>query len=309
MTGKKISIIGAGKVGRTVAQMAAYKELGSIVLLDRRPGMAQGIALDLAEGSPLEGYDAEIKGTGDYKDTKGSDVVVVAAGNARKPGMSRDDLLLQNAEIVKSVSKNAAAHSPDSVIIVVTNPLDAMVHLAYKASSFPRNRVIGMAGVLDSSRFRSFTAMELGISIEDVSALVLGVHGDFMVPLTSHATAGGIPITELLPKSRIDNIVERTRNAGGEIVKLEEEGSAYYAPAYSVIQMVESIVKNKKRILPCAAYLNGEYGIKGVFLGVPVKLGAGGIEKIIELSLPEKEKAALLKSADSVRALVKKLNL
>jgi malate dehydrogenase len=307
MKDKKISIIGSGKVGSTTAHILAYKEMGDIVLFNRTSGMAKGIALDLKEGSPLEDYDVEITGTGDYKDTKNSDIVVITAGMARKPGMSRDDLLMKNASIVKDVTKNVVKYSPKSIIIVVTNPLDAMVQVAYKTSKFPRNRVIGMAGVLDSSRFRSFISMELNISIEDTTALVLGSHGDLMVPLVSHATAGGIPISNLISKKRIDDIVERTRNAGAEIVKLEEEGSAYYAPAYSVVQMVESIAKDKKRILPCSVYLKGEYGIKDVFVGIPAKLGSGGVEDIIEIKLSPSEKKALMKSADAVRELMKKV--
>jgi len=307
MNRKKISIIGAGKVGSTVAQMLAYKELGDIVLVNRTIGIAKGVALDIAEGAPLANYDVRIKGTGDYNATKNSDVVVITAGLARAPGMSRDDLLFKNAGIVKDVAKNVSKHSPKSIIIVVTNPLDAMVYLTYKVARFPRNRVMGMAGVLDSSRFRSFIALELNMAVEDISALVLGGHGDFMLPLISYATAGGIPITELLPKRRIAKIVERTRNAGSEIVKLEKEGSAYYAPAYSAAEMVEAIIKDKKRILPCAAYLNGEYGIKGIFMGVPVKLGAKGIEKIIEVKLTRHEREALHKSAYEVKKLIEKL--
>lgn len=309
MDRKKISIIGAGKVGSTVAQMVAYKELGDIVLLNRTVGIAKGLALDLEEGAPLIGYDTKIRGTGDYKATKNSDVIVITAGLARAAGMSRGDLLFKNAEIVKDIAKNVARYSPKSIIIVVTNPLDAMVYLAYKITRFSRNRVLGMAGVLDSSRFRTFIAMELGVAVEDVNALVLGGHGDFMLPLINYATVGGIPVTELIPKNKLNRIVRRTRNAGSEIVKLEKEGSAYYAPAYSVTQMVEAVIKDKKRILPCAAYLNGEYSIKGIFMGVPVKLGTGGVEKIIEVRLTKQERKALHKSANEVKKLVEKLRL
>lgn len=306
---KKITIIGAGKVGSTIAQMAAYKELGDIVLVNRTVGLARGISLDMEEGAPLEGYDVKITGTGDYKDTKGSDVVVITAGLARKPGMSRDDLLAQNAAIIRDIAEKVAKNSPKAIVIVITNPLDAMVYLTYRVTRFPKNRVLGMAGVLDSSRFRSFIAMELGVAVEDVNALVLGGHGDFMLPLINYATVGGIPVTELIQKSKLRKIVERTRDAGGEIVRLEGEGSAYYAPAYSAVQMIESIIKDKKRILPCAAYMNGEYGIEGIFMGVPVKLGAAGVEEILEVRLTKHEAAALKKSAKEVKKLVSKLNM
>lgn len=304
MRRNKISIIGAGNVGATAAHWAASKELGDIVLLDVMEGVSRGKALDLMEAAPVEGFDCNILGTDSYKDTENSDIVIITAGLARKPGMSRDDLLLKNAEIIRGISEQVAKYSPDSHIIMVSNPLDAMAHVAMKATGFPKNRVIGMAGVLDAARFRAFVAMELNVSVEDVHAIVLGGHGDTMVPLASFCNVSGIPITTLIPKDRIDAIVARTRNAGAEIVNLLKTGSAYYSPAASAVQMAEAIIKDKKRVIPCAAYLEGEYGIKGLFVGVPVKLGIGGIERIIELELTSHEMDELRKSATAVRGLM-----
>lgn len=304
MRRNKISIIGAGNVGATAAHWAASKELGDIVLLDVMEGVSRGKALDLMEAAPVEGFDCNILGTDSYKDTENSDIVIITAGLARKPGMSRDDLLLKNAEIIRGISEQVAKYSPDSHIIMVSNPLDAMAHVAMKATGFPKNRVIGMAGVLDAARFRAFVAMELNVSVEDVHAIVLGGHGDTMVPLARFCNVSGIPITTLIPKDRIDAIVARTRNAGAEIVNLLKTGSAYYSPAASAVQMAEAIIKDKKRVIPCAAYLEGEYGIKGLFVGVPVKLGIGGIERIIELELTSHEMDELRKSATAVRGLM-----
>lgn len=309
MRRNKITIIGAGNVGATAAHWAASQELGDIVLLDVAEGVPQGKALDLLEAAPVEGFDCNIIGTNSYKDTANSDVVIITAGLARKPGMSRDDLLIKNAEIVRGVSEQIAKYSPDAHIIMVSNPLDAMAHVAMKATGFPRNRVIGMAGVLDSARFRTFVAMELNVSVEDIQALVLGGHGDTMVSLPRFCTVAGIPVTNLLSKDRIDAIIERTRKAGAEIVNLLKTGSAYYSPAASAVQMVEAILKDKKRVMPCAAYLEGEYGIKGLFVGVPVKLGAGGIEKIIELELTPHEMGELKKSAKAVKNLMEALKM
>ena len=300
----KISIIGAGNVGATTAHWLAAKEICDIVLLDIIEGMPQGKALDLQETSPIEGFDVGIKGTNSYEDTKNSDIIVITSGMPRKPGMSRDDLIATNTKIVKEAAQNAAKHSPNSIIIVVTNPLDAMVHVAAKISNFPKHRVMGMAGVLDSTRFRTFIAKELDVSVEDVQAIVLGGHGDTMVPLPRYSTVNGIPITELLPKERIEALVERTRKGGEEIVNLLKTGSAYYAPAASVAEMVESILKDKKRILPCAAYCGKEYSVGGYFVGVPVKLGRNGVEKVIELKLTGEEKESFTKSVKHVKSLV-----
>lgn len=301
---KKVSIIGAGKVGSTTAQLLAYKELCDIVIWNRTAETAQGIALDIEESAPIEEFDVTITGTGDYADIKNSDVVCITAGAPRKEGMSREDLLNINAGIVKTAAEQIKKYAPQSIVIVLTNPLDAMVHVTKKAINFPRNRIMGMAGILDSTRFRTFIAMELGTSVEDVSALVLGGHGDFMVPLPDHSSVAGIPITELLPENKIKKIVERTRYGGAEIIKLEKESSAYFAPASSLVQMIEAILKDKKMVLPCAAYLEGEYGIRGIFMGVPVILGSRGIEKILELSLAKKEKEELARSAQAIRDLV-----
>lgn len=304
MKRNKITIIGSGNVGATCAHWAATKELGDIVLMDVVEGIPQGKGLDLQEAAPIEGYDINIMGTNNYEDTAGSDVVVITAGIARKPGMSRDDLVNTNVKIVKSCAEQAAKYSPNAFIIVVTNPLDVMVYAAYKASGFPANRVFGMAGVLDSARFRTFIAQELGVSYKDVSAFVLGGHGDDMVPLVRYSYAGGIPIEKLIPKERIEAIVERTRKGGAEIVNYLKTGSAFYAPGASVIEMVEAVLKDKKRILPVAAYLNGEYGEKEIYLGVPAIIGGSGVEKIIEVDLTEEEKAALQKSIQSVRKVM-----
>lgn len=305
----KISIIGAGNVGATAAHWAAAKELGDIVLVDIVEGMPQGKALDLLEASPIEDFDCNIIGTNSYDETAESDIVVITAGLARKPGMSREDLLAKNKEIVSGVVNEVVKRSPNCFIIMVSNPLDAMTYLAKKLSGFPKERVFGMAGVLDTARFRTFVAMELNVSVEDTQALVLGGHGDDMVPLPRYCTVSGIPITELLPKEKIDKIVERTRKAGGEIVALLKTGSAYYSPSAAVVQMIEAILKDKKRILPCAAYLEGEYGLKDIYFGVPVKLGSKGVEAIIEVSLTDEEKKAVEKSAQAVRRTINELGL
>ncbi|MDX2445988.1 MAG: malate dehydrogenase [Desulfobacterales bacterium] len=300
---KKVTVVGAGNVGATAAQRLAEKELCDVVLIDIVEGVPQGKALDLTEAAPIEKHDAHLTGTNTYDDSKDSDIVIITAGIPRKPGMSRDDLISTNAGIMKNVTAQIAEHSPNAVLIIVSNPLDAMCHVAYEASGFPKNRVIGMAGVLDSARFRAFIAMELNVSVENTHAFVLGGHGDTMVPLPRYSTVAGIPITELMPKDRIDAIVDRTANGGAEIVKLLKTGSAYYAPASAAVEMAESILKDKKKILPCAAYLEGEYGIQDLFIGVPVKLGAGGVEQIIEIKLTEDEASALMKSATAVQGL------
>src|SRR5512140_1302614 len=292
MARNKVTVIGAGNVGATAAQRIAEAGLADVVLVDIVEGLPQGKGLDLAEAAPVVGHDAAVLGTNDYADTAGSDVIVVTSGIPRKPGMSRDDLVATNAGIVGGVVKAAAAVSPDAIIIVVTNPLDAMCHVALKASGFPKERVIGMAGVLDSARFRSFIAEELEVSVRDVRAFVLGGHGDTMVPLPRYSTVGGVPITELLPPERVEELVERTRNGGAEVVALLKTGSAFYAPAASVVEMVESILRDRRRVLPCAAYLDGECGITGLYMGVPIVLGNGGMEKIIEISLTDDERAA-----------------
>ena len=304
---KKITIVGAGFVGATAAHWAASKELGDIVLIDIVEGIPQGKGLDLYEASPVEGFDSKVIGTNNYEETKDSDIVVITAGIPRKPGMSRDDLLNTNAKIVKSVTEEIVKYSPDCYIIVVSNPLDAMVYVAKEVSGFPKNRVMGMAGVLDSARMAAFIAEALDVSVEDINAFVMGGHGDTMVPLPRYSTVSGIPITDLLEKEIIDKIVERTRNGGAEIVNYLKTGSAFFAPSASVIKMVESILKDKKRIMPCAAYLEGEYGINGYFIGVPVKLGANGVEEVIEINLTDDEKSALYKSYDSVKLLVSKI--
>ena len=307
----KISIIGAGNVGATCAHWAASKELGDIVLVDvpQVEGMPQGKALDLFEASPVEGYDCKITGATSYDAVADSDVVVVTAGVARKPGMSRDDLININTGIVKSVAENVAKHAPKSVMIVVSNPLDAMVYVAWKASGFPTQRIIGQAGVLDTARYRSFLAMEIGCSVEDVQALLLGGHGDDMVPLPRYTFAGGIPITQLVKKERLEEIVKRARNGGAEIVGLLKTGSAYYAPAAATIQMAESIIKDKKRILPCAVYCDKEYGVGGYFVGVPCVLGTAGVERILEIEMDENEKKMFQGSVDHVKELVRTVKL
>ncbi len=304
---RKVTVIGAGNVGATTAQQIIETGLADVVLVDIVEGLPQGKALDLAEAAPVIGYDVRIVGTNDYADTAGSKIIVVTSGLPRKPGMSRDDLIATNANIVGGVVKAATAVSPDAIIIVVTNPLDAMCHVAMRASGFPRERVIGMAGVLDSARFRSFIADELEVSVRDVRAFVLGGHGDTMVPLPRYSTVGGVPITELMSAERIEELVDRTRNGGAEVVALLKTGSAFYAPAASVVEMVESILRDRRRVLPCAAYLDGEYGVHGLFCGVPVVLGNGGIERVIEIGLTPDEKAAFDKSAEAVRELVEHL--
>jgi len=300
---KKISVIGGGFTGATTAFLLAQKELGDVVLVDipQMENPTKGKALDMLEPSPVQGFDANITGTSSYEDTKGSDIVVVTAGIARKPGMSRDDLVQTNQKIMKSVAQEIAKHSPDSFIVVLTNPVDAMTYTIFKESGFPKNRVIGQSGVLDTARFRTFVAQELNLSVKDVTGFVLGGHGDDMVPLVRYSYAGGIPLETLIPKDRLDAIVERTRKGGGEIVNLLGNGSAYYAPAASLVEMCEAILKDQRRVLPSIAYLEGEYGYEGIYLGVPTILGAGGIEKVIELELTSEEKAALDKSAEAVR--------
>ncbi len=300
----KISIIGAGNVGATTANLIAAKELGDIVLLDIIDGMPQGKALDLLESGPICGFDVDIKGTNTYEDTNNSDIVVITSGVPRKPGMSRDDLISINTKIVKEAAQNVAKHSPNAIIIVVTNPLDAMVFVAAHVSNFPKHRVMGMAGILDSTRFRTFIAKELNVSFEDVDAIVLGGHGDSMVPLPRYSTVNGIPIAEFLLQDKINLIAERTRKGGEEIVNLLKTGSAYYAPAAAVAEMVESILKDKKRILPCAAFCDKEYDVGGYFVGVPVKLGRKGVEKVIELKLTSEEEDTFVKSVEAVKSLV-----
>ena len=304
---KKVTVIGAGNVGATAAQRLCEKELCDVVLVDIIEGVPQGKALDLTEAAPIEKHDAKVIGTNGYEASAGSDIVIITAGIPRKPGMSRDDLVSTNAGIMKGVVEQVAKLSPEAVLIIVSNPLDAMCHVAYEASGFPKSMVIGMAGVLDSARFRAFISMELDVSVENTHAFVLGGHGDTMVPLPRYSTVAGIPITELLPKDRIDALVERTANGGAEIVSLLKTGSAYYAPASAAVEMAESILKDKKKILPCAAYLEGEYGINGLFIGVPVKLGASGIEEVIQIKLTKEEEAALNKSADAVKELVESM--
>ncbi len=302
----KITIVGAGNVGATTAHWCAAAELGDIVMLDipQTEGMPAGKALDLMQASPIFGFDAKIVGTTDYADTAGSDVVVVTAGIPRKPGMSRDDLLSTNARIVGAVAEQVRQSSPNAVVIVVSNPLDAMVQRAFQVTGFPPQRVMGQAGVLDTARFRAFLAMELNVSVEDVSAMLLGGHGDTMVPLASCSSVGGIPVTQLIAPERLAEIVERTRAGGAEIVGLLKTGSAYYAPAAASAQMVEAIIRDKKRLIPCAAYCDREYGVGGYYVGVPVVLGAGGVERIIELELSREEQIAFQKSVDAVKGLV-----
>jgi malate dehydrogenase len=301
---RKVTIVGSGNVGATTAHWIVDKELADVVLIDIIDGVPQGKALDLQQSGPVEGFDSRLVGTNDYRDSADSDIVVITAGLPRKPGMSRDDLLMKNYEIVKGVTEQVVKVSPQCILIVVSNPLDAMVQTAYRISGFPRNRVIGMAGILDSARFRTFIAQELSVSVENVHAFVLGGHGDTMVPLPRYSTVAGIPITELLPRERIDALVQRTANGGAEIVGLLKTGSAYYAPSAAVTEMVEAIFKDKRKILPCAAYLEGEYGVDGLFVGVPVKLGQNGIEEIIQIDLRPEEEAALKKSAAAVKELV-----
>ena len=301
----KLTVVGAGNVGATVAMRVAEKELADVVLIDVLEGVPAGKALDLAEAAPIERHDAHLTGvTNDYTAAKGSDIVVITAGIPRKPGMSRDDLLSTNAGIMKSVVSEISTVAPDAILLIVSNPLDAMCHVALETSGFDKKKIIGMAGVLDSARFRSFIAMELNVSVENAHAFVLGAHGDTMVPLPRYSSVAGIPITELLSAERIEALVERTRKGGGEIVSLLKTGSAYYAPASAAVEMAEAILKDKKKILPCVTYLQGEYGIQNLFIGVPVKLGSAGVEEIIEIKLTEEEHKALQKSAQAVQGLV-----
>jgi malate dehydrogenase len=306
---KKITVVGAGNVGATAAHWLAAKELGDVVLVDIVEGVPQGKALDLAQAAPVEGFDVRMIGSNTYDGTDNSDIVIITAGLARKPGMSRDDLLKTNAGIVTQVVEEVVRRSPNSVLIVVSNPLDAMAQVALKRSGFPKHRVIGMAGVLDSARMRCFLAEALDVSVENVTAFVLGGHGDTMVPLPRYSTCAGIPITELLPKDKVDAIVKRTAGGGAEIVGLLKTGSAYYAPSAAAVEMAESILKDKKKILPCAAYLEGEYGINGLYVGVPCKLGARGLEQIIEINLTAEERIALHKSASAVQELIDVLGI
>jgi malate dehydrogenase len=300
---RKVTVIGAGMVGGTVAQMLAIRDYADVVVVDIVEGLPQGKSLDLMQMGTLLGFDTNLTGANSYEETAGSDVVVITSGIARKPGMSRDDLLKTNMGIVESVTKQVVANSPNAIVIVVSNPLDAMCHVAFESAGFPRERVIGMAGVLDSARFRAFIAMELGVSVQDVSAMVLGGHGDTMVPLSRYSTVAGVPITELLPAERVTAIEERTAKGGAEIVGLLKTGSAYYAPGMSSVEMVDAIMLDKKRVLPCSVLLQGEYGINDLYVGVPIKLGAAGVEQIIELNLTEAESAALKQSAGAVNEL------
>jgi len=309
MARAKIALIGGGNIGGVLAEQIAYRELGDVVLFDVVEGLPQGKALDIAEGAPLFGADAKVSGANDYKDIAGSDLVIITAGLARKPGMSRDDLLKTNLSIMKQVAAGVKQNAPNATVIVISNPLDAMVYTFKQISGFPKNRVVGMAGVLDSTRFRSFVAWELGVSVQDVTALVLGGHGDTMVPLTRYCTVAGIPVTKLLPQAKIDAIVERTKNAGGEVVNLLKTGSAFVSPAAAAIEMAEAILKDKKRVLACACLCEGEYGVQGLYLGVPCILGAGGVEKIIELELDPAERKLFDASVDHVRKLVAEIQL
>ncbi len=304
---KKVTVVGAGFVGATAAHWVAAKELGDVCIIDIVDGLPQGKALDLRQASPVEGFDSAVMGTNDYADTANSDVVIITAGLPRKPGMSRDDLLNINTKIVKEVTENICKYSPNAYLIIVSNPLDAMVYVAHKVSGFPTNRVVGMAGVLDAARFRTFIAMELDVSVEDVNAFVLGGHGDTMVPLPRYSTVAGIPLPDLLPQDKIDALVKRTANGGAEIVNLLKTGSAFFAPSASAVEMAQSILKDKKRILPCAAFCDKEYDVGGYYVGVPAKLGKNGVEKVIEIKLTPEEKAAFSKSVDAVRGLVKAL--
>ena len=301
---KKVTVIGAGNVGATCAHRLADKQLGDVVLIDILEGVPQGKALDLLEAGPIEGYDVHVKGTNDYADTANSDVVVMTAGFPRKPGMSRDDLLKKNYDVVKSTIEKVVKVSPEAILIMVTNPLDAMAQTALKVSGFSKNRVIGMAGVLDTARYRTFIAEALNVSVQNVQGFVLGGHGDTMVPIPRYTTVAGIPVGELMPKEKLDAIIDRTRKGGGEIVSYLKTGSAFYAPSAAAVEMVEAIFYDRKKILPCAAYLEGEYGINGLYVGVPAKLGKNGIEEIIQIKLSSEEQAALQKSADSVKELV-----
>ena len=307
MAKSKLTVVGAGNVGGTTAQRLAERNYADVVLVDIVEGLPQGKALDILESGPVIGFDSNVVGTNGYEETAGSQIVVITSGSPRKPGMSRDDLLKTNQNIVQSVTEEVVKHSPEAILVVVANPLDAMCHVAFEVSGFPRERVVGMAGVLDTARYRTFIAQELAVSVRDVFALVLGGHGDTMVPLPSMATVGGVAITDLLSQDRVEVIVERTRNGGAEIVQLLQSGSAFYAPSAAVVEMVDSILLDQKRILPCAAYLQGEYGIDDLFVGVPVKLGASGVEEIVELDLQENELEDLKNSAGAVRELVEVL--
>ena len=309
MARKKISLIGGGNIGGVLAEQIAYRELGDVVLFDVVEGLPQGKALDLAEGAPVVAADAKITGTNSYRDIAGADLVIITAGLARKPGMSRDDLLKTNLEIMKQVAVGVRDNAPNALVIVISNPLDAMVYTFKQISGFPRNRVIGMAGVLDSARFRAFVAWELGVSVRDVTALVLGGHCDTMVPLVRYCTVAGIPVEKLLPRAKIDAIVERTKGAGGEVVALLKTGSAFVSPALSAIEMAESILKDQKRVLACACLLEGEYGVDGLYVGVPCVLGAGGMEKVIEIELDAAEKKLFDASVEHVRTLVGQIRL
>ncbi len=309
MTRPKIAMIGAGNIGGVLAEQAAYRELGDVVLFDVVEGMPQGKALDMAEGAPIAGADVSITGVNDYSGIAGADLVIITAGLARKPGMSRDDLLNTNLAIMKQVAEGVRDNAPDATVIVVSNPLDAMVYTFKEVSGFPKNRVVGMAGVLDSARFRAFVAWELGVSVRDVTAMVLGGHGDTMVPLVRYCTVNGIPITKLIDADKIDAIVERTKGAGGEVVGLLKTGSAFVSPAMSAIEMAEAILRDQKRVLACACLCEGEYGVSGLYLGVPCVLGAGGVERIIELELDESERKAFDASVDHVRTLVDSIEL
>jgi malate dehydrogenase len=301
---RKVTVIGAGNVGATTAQRLAERDYADVVIVDIVEGMPQGKALDLNQAGPVVGYEPNITGTNNYEETSGSDIVVITSGLPRKPGMSRDDLLAANKQIVEQVTREVSQRSPDAIVIAVTNPLDAMCHVALEVSGFPRQRVVGMAGILDSARFRTFLAWELGVSVRDVTGFVLGGHGDTMVPVTSYTNVAGVPVSQKIDGMRLEEIVQRTRDGGAEVVKLLKAGSAYYAPAAAVAEMVDSIVFDQKRVLPCAAYCDGEYGIDGLFVGVPVKLGREGVEEIIEIELSDEEKSDLQKSAGAVRELV-----
>jgi malate dehydrogenase len=309
MARPKIALIGGGQIGGVLAEQIAYRELGDVVVFDVVEGMPQGKTLDIAEGAPLAGADAQLTGTNDYKDIAGSDVVIVTAGLPRKPGMSRDDLLNTNLKIMKQVAAGVRDNAPDAFVIVVANPLDAMVYTCKEISGFPKNRVVGMAGILDSARFRAFVAWELGVSVKDVTALVLGGHGDTMVPLVRYCTVAGVPVQKLLSKEKIDAIVQRTKGAGGEVVKLLKTGSAFVSPALSAIEMAESYLRDKKRVLACACLLEGEYGVDGLYVGVPCVIGAGGVERVIEVELDAEEKKNFDASVEHVRSLVEQIQL
>ncbi len=308
MAKSKVTVVGAGNVGGTTAQRLAERNYADVVLVDIVEGLPQGKALDILESGPVIGFDSNVTGTNGYEESAGSEIVVITSGSPRKPGMSRDDLLKTNQNIVRSVTEEVVKHAPEAILVVVANPLDAMCHVALEVSGFPRERVVGMAGILDTARYRTFIAQELGVSVRDVFALVLGGHGDTMVPLPSMATVGGVAITDLLPQDRVEAIVARTRGGGAEIVQLLQSGSAFYAPSAAVVEMVDSILLDQKRLLPCAAYLQGEYGIDDLFVGVPVKLGASGVEEVVELDLEQSELEDLKSSAGAVRELVEVLH-